>query len=227
MLERAWLTGLASLTSHYLQRVARTLKLHLVSFGSDGDPNQSAFRDVVRECTGPDGILLPFWNAHSLLLMTSYLSSEELNNHSRSFQAVADDSLGGRLTHLIYPRLGIVGRQLRVTSAESRLADLRLILEAKPNLVMAADSHGPYREVSSGMARLARYYSKNILPLSAVCTRTVQVFSRIGMAVPLPGATIRVGFMRLDVSTMNSIPLIRQSLHDALTSLEKRLAAGV
>jgi lysophospholipid acyltransferase (LPLAT)-like uncharacterized protein len=226
LLERAWLTAHASLTSAYLQRVARTLKLHLVSFGPDDVPTHSTFGEVISAARGPEGILLPFWNAHSLLLIGSYISSEQLSAFAREFEAVADDSTGGRLTHVVYRRLGIIGRRLSVESPEDRLADLRSILESRPNLAIAADSHGPYREVSSGTARLARYYSRSVVPLSAVCTRTVRIFSGIGMAVPLPGATVRVGFTPLQLPSQRSVPAVQKTLHQALVSLERRLATA-
>lgn len=165
--------------------------------------------------------LLPLWNAHSLLLISSYLSSAVLSRAARRFEAVADDSIGGQLTHVLYRRLLLNGRLLSFRSPQSRLEDLRGIMSMKPPLIMAADSHGPYRQIGMGMARLARHYSGLVRPVSIVCDRAIHIFPRIRMAIPRRNSRLVVlAGARLQPATTTSAA--RLSLQSALVDLESR-----
>jgi lysophospholipid acyltransferase (LPLAT)-like uncharacterized protein len=175
-------------------------------------------------CAGK--ILLPFWNAHSLLLIASFVSSGELNAFAHQFEAVADDSPGGELTQRIYARIGIAGRKLSVVSSEARLADVRSILERKPNLVIAADSHGPYREIGTGTARLARSY-RSVALLSAASTSRVTIFRKIGMVVPTPYCRIFVGFKPFVATEPHGIESLRRSLRNELFTIENELRQAI
>ena len=171
-------------------------------------------------------LLLPFWNAHSLLLIASFISSDRLRGFSGQFEAVADDSAGGKLTQCIYARLGIAGRKLSVISSETRLADVRTILETKPNLVIAADSHGPYRQIGTGTARLVKSY-RSVLLLSAVSDSRATIFRKIGMVVPTAGCTICVGLRPYILSEPHGIESLRLSVRDALTILDDELRKAI
>ena len=226
MREATWLRGLATLVTGYLQRIARTVRVQLLAFDSNGALTEASFGDVLVPSMARGEILLPFWNAHSLLLMSGFISSDELRIFAQDFQAVADDSRGGQITQQIFTRLGISGRKLSVLSPESRLEDVRTILEVKPNLVIAADSHGPYRDVGTGTARLVRSYRGGAILLSARSRSLVTIFPKIRMVVPLPRSTIRIGFAHFDATKHKSIQAVRSSMKISLAHLEARLESS-
>jgi hypothetical protein len=182
--------------------------------------NDAASGDtLVAELLSSSTALLPLWNAHSLLLISSYLSSPLIAQVARRFEAVADDSLGGQFTQFLYKRMLLAGRQLSFRSSESRLEDLRQILSTMPRIVMAADSHGPYREISTGMARLARGYGGLVRPVSTACDRALYIFPRIRMAVPRRHSRIVVLF-GTQLQQAGTVSSIRLSLGSTLTNLE-------
>jgi lysophospholipid acyltransferase (LPLAT)-like uncharacterized protein len=170
-------------------------------------------------------VVLPLWNAHSLLILCAYLSLPALRKHAGSFEAVADNSLGGILTQALYRRTGLAGRQLSLTPPEERLSDIKDILVQRPNLVIAADSHGPYRSVGTGMARIVRQYEGNVRPISAISSRSLPVFRQIKMAIPLPSSATIIGIgapMGSSVAAQ-SLSRVRDSLQRALSVLENNL----
>ena len=170
--------------------------------------------------------MLPFWNAHSLLFISAYLGSPPLRLTAQQFEAVADDSIGGQLTQLLFDRIGLRVRRLSIRSPEDRLMDMRGILEQKPSLAMAADSHGPYRAVSAGMARLGLHYAGSVRPVSLACDRAVFMFPKIRMIFPLPGSTIFLALgCRLKGQT--SVADMRVSLQSALLNLEAKSSGAL
>jgi lysophospholipid acyltransferase (LPLAT)-like uncharacterized protein len=173
--------------------------------------------------------LLPFWNAHSLLLLAAYLRLPPLQQRARTFEAAADNSAGGLLTQALYQRLGLVGRRLSLTSPEERLSDLKALFLQMPTLAIASDSHGPYRSISTGMARIARQYGDNVRPVSAVTSRSLQIFRHIKMAAPLPlsmvavaiGAPVSAATLRQPIATMC------KALEEILSTLEANLETAL
>jgi hypothetical protein len=159
-----------------------------------------------------------------MLLVCAYLTSH-FYKAAKRFEAAADDSLGGRITQALFQRINLPGRMLSISSPEQRLEDLRGILSSRPNLIMAADSHGPYRAISPGMARIARSYAGNVRPLSAVCDRSFRVFRRIGMSIPLPKAKIVVGIGPTlgHLVPSRSVSDVREGLAHSLANLEANL----
>ena len=220
MIAKAWLRLGASVVETYLRATSKSLKLQI--FLDDGTIRPQSDINAIALESSP--MLLPFWNAHSLLFISSYLSSPVLAALASRFEAVADDSPGGLLSQILFSRIGLVTRRLSYRSIEDRLDDLRLLLRAKPSLVMAADSHGPYRSISPGMARLARSYSGSVRPISIVCDRRIVIFPRIGMAIPLRGATIFLTIGR-SVSCHKPITDIRMDLQNSLIALESQSIA--
>jgi lysophospholipid acyltransferase (LPLAT)-like uncharacterized protein len=181
--------------------------------------------DSVLRRTLPSPTLLPFWNAHSLLLMCGYLCVPALREHGSSIEAAADDSPGGIITQALYQRIGLIGRQLSLASAERRMSDLKALFLQMPSLAIASDSHGPYRSVSAGMARIVRQYNGHVTPISAVASRHIHVFRRIKMVVPLPSTVILVGIgSPLGSALGRPISAIADELTRALSSLEMNLA---
>lgn len=170
-------------------------------------------------------VLIPLWNAHSLLLLCGYLSRPSLKERLCGLEAVADDTLGGQLTRHIYRRIGLTGRRLSLASQEDRLSDLRDILLQNPSMVMAADSHGPYRTINSGFARLVRQYCGAVRPIAAVCTRSFPVFRRVKMALPLPGGLIVIGVGEAISKgrESQSVTSTRQIVQASLSCLEAKL----
>jgi lysophospholipid acyltransferase (LPLAT)-like uncharacterized protein len=184
---------------------------------SDGTGSDTLSAELLSSPTA----LLPLWNAHSLLLISSYLSSPLIAQAARRFEAVADDSFGGEFTQYLYRRILLAGRRLSIRSPESRLEDLREILDKTPPIVMAVDSHGPYREISAGMARLARSYDGLIRPVATACDRAIYLFPKIKMAFPRRHSRIVVVFgSRLQQA--GSISSTRVTLRDTLAGLEKQ-----
>lgn len=170
--------------------------------------------------------LFPFWNAHSLLLLCAYICLPAFRHHAANMEAAADDSAGGMVTQELFRRLGLIGRELSVASPDRRLSDLKGLFIRMPNLAIASDSHGPYRCISTGMARIVRQYDGNVIPLSAVATRSFHIFKRIRMAVPLPSTTILVGIgSRLGSTTKKPISAVADELAGALRRLEANLTA--
>lgn len=229
MTDPRWLSASARLTEFYLCAVARTVSTRLLieNVPVDTAPeSKSGSGAHLSRLIQSSSLLLPFWNAHSLMLVTAYLSSSILREAGRWVQAVADDSPGGRITSLLFARIGLIGRSLSIASPEQRLEDLRAILTLRPSLVMAADSHGPYRAISAGMARIVRCYAGNVRPISVACTRSVPIFRRIRMRVPLPRARIVVAVGRLFGEAAPDEPLleIRKRLASMLRDLEANLS---
>lgn len=172
-------------------------------------------------------LLIPFWNAHSLLLLAAYLTTEELKGALRNVEAVADDSVGGYLTQSLFRRAGLPLRLIRHAAQAERLMDIESILTDKPSLVMAIDSHGPYRFVSTPTARLAKTLGATVLPISAASNQVIKVFRKIGMSVPLPRARIRVAIAAPIECHSISISAVRQLLAQSLVVLENELHATV
>jgi hypothetical protein len=159
-----------------------------------------------------------------MLLVSAYLTSR-FYRAAKRFEAAADDSLGGRITRALFERIDLPGRKLSIASQEQRLEDLRGILNSKPNLIIAADSYGPYRAISPGMARIVRSYSGNVRPLSAVCDRSFPIFRRIRMRVPLPKAQLVVGIGPAlgEMVLGGSISELRERVAHSLANLELNL----
>jgi hypothetical protein len=208
----------------YLRSISQTISVRVLledgAFLKRFDSADSA-DTLGEELLSSDTALLPLWNAHSLLLISSYLSSTVISRAAGRFEAVADDSLGGQLTQALYKQILLHGRPLSFRSAECRLEDLRTIMDLKPPLIMAADSHGPYREIGSGMARLARHYRGLVRPLSVVCDRAVHIFPRIRMAVPRRNSQIVVLF-GAPLEPAPTTSAAGRSLQMALMDLESR-----
>ncbi len=181
------LKATARVASQYLRLISSSLDVRLRDVSSAEGPNEPL---AFIWSTTP--ALLTFWNAHSLLILAAQHSCPHLSRATGVVAAVADDSVGGLLTHHIFRFLGIKGQMLSVTSEERRLQDLRSIMTRRPHLAIAADSHGPYRDVNAGLARLVRSYEGNVRPVSAWANRSIPIFRRIRMAVPLPKTTIVV-----------------------------------
>lgn len=97
----------------------------------------------------------------------------------------------------------------------------------QPHLVIAADSHGPYRTINTGMARLVRSYGGRVRPLSLSSTRSVSLFRNIHMALPLPGATVGavIGAVNDSGSAGASIAASRENLARSLRDLESHALA--
>jgi lysophospholipid acyltransferase (LPLAT)-like uncharacterized protein len=226
LIAKAWLKVAASLVEAYLRAIAKTAEIRFfLDDGVDSMP-RAEMAAVSSELLASTPLLVPFWNAHSLLFISAYLGSAPLALTAQQFEAVADDSIGGQLTQLIFDRVGLSVRRLSIRSSEDRLVDMRMILEQKPSLVMAADSHGPYRAVSTGMARLARHYAGCVRPVSLACDRAVFIFPQIRMLVPLPRATILLALgSRLETS--GSVADTRLSLQSALLDLEVKSAGAL
>jgi lysophospholipid acyltransferase (LPLAT)-like uncharacterized protein len=226
LIAKAWLKVAASLVEAYLRAVAKTAEIRFcLDNGVDFMP-RAEIAAVSSELLASAPLLLPFWNAHSLLLISAYLGSAPLTLTAQQFEAVVDDSIGGQLTQLIFDRIGLSVRRLSIRSPEGRLIDMREMLEQKPSLVMAADSHGPYRAVSTGMARLARHYAGCVRPVSLACDRAVFIFPKIRMLVPLPGATILLA-LGSRLGTRGAVADTRLSLQSALLDLEAKSAGAL
>jgi hypothetical protein len=229
LIPNCWLTSAARVLKSYLRSVSQTVSVRVlledeaVLKGFDTDDSADSLGEKL---LSSNTALLPLWNAHSLLLISSYLSSTVISRAARRFEAVADDSLGGQLTQALYKQILLHGRSLSFRSAECRLEGLRTIMDLKPPLIMAADSHGPYRHIGSGMARLARHYGGLVRPLSVVCNRAAHIFPRIQMAVPRRNSRIVVLFgAPLEPSTSTSAT--GRSLQMALISLESRASSVI
>ncbi|MGI0016014.1 MAG: hypothetical protein ACREBU_21545, partial [Nitrososphaera sp.] len=176
----------------YLDYVARTSEFRVTIY--DGSSHRVVGPEEIvgtfDRLFSNSPLMLPFWNAHSLLLMTYYISSSKLRSRGLRFEAIADDSIGGLLTGHLFNTMGLRWRRLSFSSPMQRLEDIKTLLIDRPNIVIAADSHGPYRSVSAGMARLGRSYNGFIRPLSLWCDRSFRVFRRIDMVVPIPYSRI-------------------------------------
>jgi lysophospholipid acyltransferase (LPLAT)-like uncharacterized protein len=226
LIAKAWLKVAASLVEVYLRTVAKTSDIRFCLDNGVAFMPCAEIASLGSELRASAPLLLPFWNAHSLLFISAYLGSPTLRLTAQQFEAVADDSIGGQLTHLLFDRIGLRVRRLSIRSPESRLIDMRGILEQKPSLAMAADSHGPYRTVSTGMARLGLQYSGSVRPVSLTCNRGVFIFPKIRMVLPLPGATILVALGNR-LAGQPSVADMRLSLQFALLNLEAKSAGAL
>jgi lysophospholipid acyltransferase (LPLAT)-like uncharacterized protein len=226
LIAKAWLRVAASVVEAYLRTVAKTSEIR---FCLDNGVDLTGPADIAvagSELLTSAPLLLPFWNAHSLLFLSVYLGSPALRLTAQQFEAVADDSTGGQLTQLLFQRIGLPLRRLSIRSAEDRLVDMRGILEQKPSLAMAADSHGPYRTVNTGMARLVLQYIGSVRPVSLACDKAVFIFPRIRMVVPLPGSTILL-VLGSQLEGNTSVADMRLSLQSALLNLEAKSAGAL
>lgn len=227
-IDRARLIGTgASLIGLYLEATSRMVNVRVAieERGRLSVASSEDFERVIRQRISLP-TLFPFWNAHSLLLLCGYLALLPLRQQARNIEAVADDSPGGVLTQALYKRLGLVGRELGLVSPEKRLSDLKALFLHMPNLAMASDSHGPYRAISAGMARIVRQYRGNVTPLAAVASRTLHIFRGVRMSVPLPLTMILIGIgAPLNNATKRPIAAVSRELESALSQLEVGLKA--
>lgn len=225
MPERASLLAAAIFLEKYLRFVAGRSKFKVHTPRTTHGPVDTS---ELKEIFDNHPLLVTFWNAHSLLLLCAWIGLQVSSILQERIVAVADDSPGGLLTHMLYNRLHISGQMLSVESPERRLIDLKTILSKRPNLIMAADSHGPYRSINLGLARLVRSYDCNVRPISARATRSFPIFRRIRMAVPLPSAVIHVSIGSI-VRWQPADPLkaIAGRLQEGLVDLDSDLSLAV
>lgn len=220
-MRQPWLRVPARFIEGYLRVVAKRVRYRICLPDSLREAQDTSQLEAML-ASGPT--LIPFWNAHSLLLLVARIGWPSLACLRERVVAVADDSPGGLLTHILYRRLGIAGQMLSVRSAEQRLIDLKSIMSAQPHLVMAADSHGPYRRINPGFARLVRSYRGNVRPLAAFADKSFPIFSRIGMAVPLPNSTISLAIgPTIPAGPESPVATIADSLCSVLTELDEML----
>lgn len=226
MLRQIRFDSVARLVEIYLRLVGRhaTFRIYLDDARKVANDSELRARLEAILSTGPT--LLPFWNAHSVVLLTAQIALPAFRSFNSRLAAVADDSPGGRLTHHLYTRLGIPKQMLSVLSLEKRLADLRSIMKRKPNLVIAADSHGPYRKINIGMARLARCYSGNVRPIAGRANKSVRLFRQIRMVVPVPTSTVSIAIGPAPYLNSDAVglPETASSLRVALANLEATLS---
>ena len=184
----------ARVASSYLTTVARTVTVEALradTSGATARPPTELAEWLRAQLLAPTPSLFPFWNAHSLAVLTALipLVKEGVSNR---VEAVVDDSFGGIVTQRVLSFCKIRARILRHSSPAARLEDLKHILSERPSLFLALDSHGPYRTVNSGLARLWRVYEGQVFPIVAACDRKIRLFKQVKMLLPLPGATIRL-----------------------------------
>jgi lysophospholipid acyltransferase (LPLAT)-like uncharacterized protein len=215
--------------SGYFRAVARsaTVCVYLPTHSGVHPADARQLQAVVESLLTRGPLILPFWNAHSMLLVASYLADPCVHALGRTFEAIADDSVGGRTTQALFGRLGLKLRLLRFNREDERLQDIRGILSDAPNIAVAVDSHGPYRTVGAALPRLARTLTARMLPVALYADRTVKVFRKIKMSFPLPQATIHLAFGRPLESTDRSVKEMSQDLTCALASLESDLLSCV
>jgi lysophospholipid acyltransferase (LPLAT)-like uncharacterized protein len=206
----------------YLRLVARSASVKFIL------PSQSSLEPVAPDIVlteasislaKPPALFL-FWNAHSLLLITAFLSSNLFRELQSSFVALVDDSYGGRFTAALFSHLMIPWRRLAYTSPSLRLEDLTTLLRERPNLVMAADSHGPYRRIRPGMARMVRSYGNSFRPIFAACSRPFPLFRDIHMPFPLVRSRISVA-----LGDLTMLPSDRRTIADDQAAIAGALNA--
>jgi lysophospholipid acyltransferase (LPLAT)-like uncharacterized protein len=209
----------------YLCRVARTCHLYVAIH--DGDTlslrNGDSFLPDLIPLLKARPVVFPFWNAHSLLIIAAYLaSSDAVREHLRDINAASDDTIGGRITSEMFGRIGIKSRRIAFSDAVRRLEDIRDTLKERTGVAIAADSHGPYRQISPGMARFAKSYHGIVTPISSWCNRSFALFRRIGMLAPLPACTIVLGVGKAIDLRDTTLPLsaVREMLQISLERLE-------
>lgn len=170
--------------------------------------------------------IVPFWNAHSILLLSCYVGLSAIQRWGSRFEAIADDSLGGIITQQVFKRLRIAPRLLRFVSPADRLEDIKGILRDRPNLLIAVDSHGPYRCVKPPIVRLARTYGARLVPISLSCDRGFRLFRRVSMIFPLPGSTVALAFGEpIDAAGPGSLQTLTESVNARLGELERHAGA--
>lgn len=229
MASRVSASSAAFIAKGYLQLVARSASCRVgLDTGSSIEmlsPGGTA--STVAELLGSPPTVFPLWNAHSLLLLTFYLGHTAVRNQSAYFQAVADDSFGGLLTGQLFRQCGIQWRQISYISPAKRLEDLKGLMRDRPHVIIAADSHGPYRAIGPGMARLVKSYNGYVRPISLRCNKTLSLFRHIRMALPLPRSSIITVIGRpLELETAHlSVLQIRECLESCLQNLELRTKA--
>jgi lysophospholipid acyltransferase (LPLAT)-like uncharacterized protein len=220
--------NISRLLRMYLQFVSRTSMLRI---GLDDGRTLSLLCDPVEvaEISVSFSVrptVVTFWNAHSLLFVTSYLSlANPLRAQLSNFHAAADDTAGGRITCELLARLGIGSRRISFTDSAQRLEDIRGLLREKPQLGIAADSHGPYREVSAGLARFLKTYGGVVRPMSVWCDRGIPIFHQIRMLLPLPYSALTLGIGQpIDLRTSSlRVGDLREQLQRSLSELERRV----
>ena len=227
---RVALSSAAYVVRRYLQIVARSASFTIaLDTGPSIEvlPANNNIEATLTRLFSAAPTIFPLWNAHSLLLLAFYLGSMNLWKQMPHFQAVADDSPGGLLTGHLLRHAGIPWRKISYASPARRLEDLKQLIQDRPNLIMAADSHGPYRAVRPGLARLVRSYEGLARPLSLHCSRSIPLFRGIGMALPLPHSSISAVIGRSPKVAVGDLSLgqVRDHLEQSLRDLEARAEA--
>ena len=228
MLRRSSIAAGAWLLDKYLHSVVHAQTTEWYS-APDGNLARSPLETVVsyvEELSQRRPILFPFWNAHSLLILSAYLANSGLHVALRDVEAVADDTTGGRLTQSLFRRAGLRLRLLRHAVQAERLSDIAGILTDRPDIAIAIDSHGPYRSVGTPIARLAKSLAATVVPVSAVASRAVTVFPEIDMAVPIPTTRIAVGFDAPIDCRGHSLADVRSQMGSSLVRLEAQLRSA-
>ena len=174
----------------YLRLVARRSRFQF--FDGDRQADPSALAACLHETMATGSAIFPFWNCDSLVLLTVFAGNPSLQTLSAEFIITADDSFGGSVTLSLVRQLGLRPYLIRRSDPAGRIRDLQSLVSAEPRLVIAVDSHGPYRTVGVATGRLIRRLNAAVTPIAASCTRHVPLFRRkdLNMLLPLPGGDI-------------------------------------
>jgi lysophospholipid acyltransferase (LPLAT)-like uncharacterized protein len=188
----------------YLRLIGPTVRSSLeMPVGSGSDPWR-CFRDLVIEDRRKPHFLA-LWTTDHLNLLTLAFVRGQFAGIARHLAFLVDDSLGGRVVAGVLQKQSLHSVFIRHADPAGRLRDLRALVELNAPLVLVVDGHGPYYQVGTGIASLAkavrgvvwpcaaRTYAPLLIPNSKVRVELPRPFSTIAVALAPPIVAETVG----------------------------------
>ena len=137
-------------------------------------------------------VIVPFWSAHQLTL--ALLADERFGMRPamRTFEVIADDSLGGEIVCALGESLGLTMRRIHTHGDPERLRDVAAWMRTPGPFFIAVDGGARYGTIPTGIIRLAARMKSVLWPLAVRARPAVRIPGLVA-EVPLPGASGALG----------------------------------
>lgn len=134
--------------------------------------------------------LIAYWGADALAIASLPFLERAFLDAVREVTFLFDDTFGGRVCAGLIDQLGGRCVMLARPGRPERLEQLRDVVRRGGSYAFAVDGGGPYFEVGSGIATLARTLRAHVVPVAAAASTAVPWVHRSRISFPLPGCRI-------------------------------------
>jgi lysophospholipid acyltransferase (LPLAT)-like uncharacterized protein len=178
--------GAARLFTTYLRRVARTARLRCIDVG--GGPLDVATMVRALAPTGPDGrpIVMVYWGADAIAVAALPFLEPAFVTVARGLTFLFDETFGGHVCASLVAELGVRRVMLDRPKRPERLEQLQAVMRRGGSYAFAVDGGGPYFQVGSGVATLARTLKARIVPLAVLARPAIPWVHPSRITFPLP-----------------------------------------